>query len=216
MRRHLLASTLFAGVSLFALPVAAQVSQPAEAAPNVQDETAEQPATDVIVTGSRIARPDLTTASPVNVVSQAEIQFRQPASADDLLRSLPAVRPNLGRGVNNGSDGSSSIDLRGIGTNRTLVLLDGRRIVPFGLDNVVDTNVIPIALLERVDVVTGGASTVYGADAVAGVVNFITRRNFSGAEAQAQYGISDRGDGRQFKADLTIGSNLADDKGNVV
>lgn len=216
MRRHLLASTLFVGAHLAALPAHAQVSQPAEAAPNVQDETAEQPATDVIVTGSRIARPDLTTASPVNVVGQAEIQFRQPASADDLLRSLPAVRPNLGRGVNNGSDGSSSIDLRGIGTNRTLVLLDGRRIVPFGLDNVVDTNVIPIALLERVDVVTGGASTVYGADAVAGVVNFITRRNFSGAEAQAQYGISDRGDARQYKADLTIGSNLADDKGNVV
>lgn len=216
IRRYLLASTLLMGAFTAASGASAQVTQPAEAAPEVKEETTQQADADVVVTGSRIARPDLTTASPVNVVSGAEIAFRQPATADDLLRSLPAVRPNLGRAVNNGSDGSSSLDLRGIGTNRTLVLLDGRRIVPFGLDNIVDTNVIPVALLERVDVVTGGASTVYGADAVAGVVNFITKRNFTGFDARAQYGISERGDARQFKADLTIGANLADDRGNVV
>ena len=215
IRCALLASTLLAGVHL-ASPAAAQVSQPAEATPPVREGTTEDGTADVVVTGTRIARPDLTTASPVNVVSLQEIQFRQPATADDLLRTLPAIRPNLGRAVNNGSDGSASIDLRGIGTNRTLVLIDGRRVVPFGLDNIVDTNVVPVALLERVEVVTGGASTVYGADAVAGVVNFITRRNFEGFAGQAQYGISDRGDASQFKADLTIGSNLADDKGNVV
>lgn len=215
MRRHLLASTLIASAFIGANPALAQVTTPAEATPPVQDDSTGS-GLDVVVTGSRIARPDLTTASPVNVVNQQEIQLRQPATAEELLRDLPSIRPNLGPAVNNGSDGSSSLDLRGMGTNRTLVLLDGRRIVPFGLDNIVDTNVIPVALLERVDVVTGGASTVYGADAVAGVVNFITRRNFSGLDLSAQYGVSERGDTPRFKVDLTMGGNLADGKGNVV
>ena len=181
--------------------------------PPVQDAT---PAIDVVVTGTRISRSDLQVASPLTVVGQQEIQFRQANTAEELLRDLPSVRPNLGPAVNNGSDGSSSIDLRGIGSNRTLVLLDGRRVVPFGLDNVVDLNVLPISVLDRVDVFTGGASSTYGADAVAGVVNFVTKRNFSGVDGSVNYRITERGDAAQRRASLMIGANLDEDRGNVM
>lgn len=211
-RAHLLCSTLLIGAA--ALPTAA-AAQDTAAAP------AEE-ATEVVVTGTLIQRPDLQISSPVTVVGAEEIGFKQPNTAEDLLRDLPAVRPALGPSVNNGGDGSSTVDLRGLnqaGTNtsqRTLVLLDGRRIVPFGLDGFTDLNNIPIALVERVDVLTGGASTVYGADAVAGAVNFVTKRDFRGIDASASYRISERGDGRQFRADVVIGAGFDDDRGNVV
>jgi len=196
------------GAAMFSTPLYAQAADPVEAAPDAEEA--------IIVTGTRIARPDLEVTSPVNVIGAEEIGLRQPNAAEDLLRDLPSVRPSLGPGVNNGGDGSSSVDLRGLGTNRTLVILDGRRIVPFGLDGVVDLNVIPVGLVERVDVVTGGASSVYGADAVAGVVNFITRRNFSGIDVSANYRVSERGDAVQYRADLLVGANLDDGRGNVV
>lgn len=214
-RRRLLATTFFVSACIAASPAIAQVTQPVEASPDTATEQTK-PNEEVIVTGTRIGRPDLTTASPVKVIGQEEIQFRQPATAEELIRNLPSVRPSIGPAVNNGGDGSTSVDLRGIGTNRTLVLLDGRRIVPFGLDNVVDLNTIPLPLVERVDVVTGGASSVYGADAVAGVVNYITKRDFSGVEADVQYGISEDGDAKRFRSSLLIGANSQDGKGNVV
>lgn len=171
---------------------------------------------DIVVTGSRIARPDLQVASPVRVVGADEIKARAPTTAEELLRDQPSVRPNSGPGVNNGSDGSASIDLRGIGPNRTLVLLDGRRIVPFGLDGVTDLNTIPVALIERVDVVTGGASSVYGADAVAGVVNFVMKRDFTGVDLNGSYRITERGDAATYNADLTLGASFDDGRGNAV
>lgn len=202
----LCAAPLVLSVALVASPAFAQDAE----------DAAEAPAGEIVVTGTRIARPDLEITSPVNVIGTEEINLRQPNSAEDLLRDLPSVRPSLGPGVNNGSDGSASVNLRGLGDNRTLVILDGRRIVPFGLDGIVDLNVIPTGLVERVDVVTGGASSVYGADAVAGVVNFITRRDFAGFEASGNYRISERGDASQYRADLLIGANLDDGRGNVV
>lgn len=214
-RGRLLASSLIAGAALFATSAHAQVTQPVEASPEAQAENAK-PTDEVIVTGSRIGRPDLETASPVNVIGQGEISFRQPGTAEELLRDLPSIRPSIGPGVNNGSDGSATLNLRGIGEQRTLVLLDGRRVVPFGLDGLTDTNTIPVGLLDRVDVVTGGASSVYGADAVAGVVNFITKRDFAGIDAQANYRVSERGDATRFRGDLLVGGNFADGKGNAV
>jgi iron complex outermembrane receptor protein len=215
MRRHLLASTLITGIFAATTPAFAQVTEPVETSLDAQVED-QKPDTEIVVTGSRIGRPDLETSSPVNVVGQQEILLRQPGTAEELLRTLPSVRPSIGPGVNNGSDGSATINLRGIGDNRSLVLLDGRRIVPFGLDNLTDTNVIPVGLIERVDIVTGGASSVYGADAVAGVVNFITKRDFSGVEGTSNYRISQRGDAARYRGDILIGANLADGKGNVV
>lgn len=215
LRCRLLASTLFVGAFIGATPALSQVAEPVEVAPEAQ-ATSDAPANDIVVTGSRIGRPDLETASPVNVIGQQELLLRQPGTAEELLRTLPSVRPSLGPGVNNGSDGSATINLRGIGDNRTLVLLDGRRIVPFGLDNLTDTNVIPVGLIDRVDIVTGGASSVYGADAVAGVVNFVTKRDFQGVEATSNYRISERGDTARYRGDILFGANLADGKGNVV
>ena len=182
----------------------------------VADPEADANSEDIVVTGSHIQRPDLEVASPVAVINAEEISLKQVNSAEDLLHDLPSVRPSIGPAVNNGSDGSASVDLRGIGSNRTLVLLNSRRIVPFGLDGVTDLNVVPVALIDRVDVVTGGASSTYGADAVAGVVNFVTKRNFSGADLSANYRISDRGDAKQYQVTLTVGGNFADDRGNIV
>lgn len=209
-RNLLLGSTFLVG--LMASPSFAQVTEVTETGVQETTDSGET----IVVTGSRISRPDLELASPVNVVSLQELRFRQPGTADDVLRTLPGVRPAIGAGVNNGSDGSSTLDLRGLGAQRSLVLIDGRRVVPYGLDGLTDTNNVPLALLERIEVLTGGASSTYGADAVAGVANFITRRDFSGIEASSSYRISERGDAGRFLADLTIGGNFADGRGNVV
>lgn len=217
--RLLISTSLIAAAVAFAAPAWGQVAEPVEGTdPETSADLGAPPEEqgDIVITGSRIARPDLEVSSPVNVVSQEEIRDRQPNTAEDLLRDLPSVRPNLGPAVNNGGTGAANVDLRGIGTNRTLVLLDGRRLVPFGLDGTVDLNVIPVGLVDRVDVVTGGASSVYGADAVAGVVNFVTRRNFTGFDMQANYRIAQRGDAAEFRADALIGANFADERGNVV
>ena len=170
---------------------------------------------DIVVTGSRIARRDLEVASPVSVVGAQEISDRQPLTAEDLLRDLPSVRPANGPSVNITSTGSSTIDLRGIGVNRTLVLVDGRRVVPYSMDGVVDLNSIPIGLVERVDVVTGGASTVYGADAVAGVINFVLKHRYQGLQASFNNRITDRGDAGQRRVDLVAGTDFADGRGNI-
>lgn len=177
--------------------------------------TAESSET-IIVTGTRIARPNIEQSSPVSVIDEAELGFRQPLAAEEFLRELPGVAPNIGPAVNNGTNGSAQIDLRGLGANRNLVLMDGRRVVPATTAGVVDLNNIPVALIERVDVLTGGASTQYGADAIAGVVNFITRRNFTGVDSSSTIGLAEEGDGRIFRTDLTLGASFDDGRGNAV
>jgi iron complex outermembrane recepter protein len=169
----------------------------------------------IVVTGSRIARTNLELSSPVNVIGAEEIQFRQPTSIEDVLRQLPGSVPGLGSAVNNGSNGTATFNLRGLGTNRNLVLINSRRVVPAGTNGVVDLNILPVALLERSEVLTGGASSVYGADAITGVLNFITKRNFTGLQLDSSYGITERGDGQSFKTDLTIGADLDGGRGNV-
>ncbi|MGM9482552.1 TonB-dependent receptor domain-containing protein [Roseateles sp. NT4] len=180
-----------------------------------QEATAEK-LERIEITGSRIKSVGAESSSPITSVGKEDISIKQPVAVEELVRGLPAAYPAIGPNVNNGSNGTASIDLRGMGSNRTLVLINSKRIVPATLGGVVDTNTIPVSLLERVDLVTGGASAVYGADAVAGVVNFITKRNFSGVEATALYSASEKGDAQRYKNDLTVGANLADGKGNVV
>ena len=169
----------------------------------------------VEVTGSRIKSIGASSTSPITSVTADEINATQPIAVEEVLRGLPAAIPAIGPNTNNGSGGGATIDLRGLGTNRTLVLINGRRMVPFNLAGVVDTNSIPIALLERIDLFTGGASAVYGADAVAGVVNFVLRKNFQGVEASTSYGISEQNDAKRTRSDLTVGASLADGRGNV-
>lgn len=206
LRRNLLATTIIAG-SLASAPAFAQGTTPAPAA---EEDT-------IIVTGTLIANPNLTSSSPVTAVGREELQLRQTNTAEQILREIPGVIPGNGQQVNNGqSSAGSTLNLRGLGSNRNIILLDGMRTVPANFNGTVDLNNIPIALLERVDVLTGGASTTYGADAVSGVVNFITKRDFAGFEATISNQITQKGDGNIFRVDLTMGANFDDGRGNAV
>jgi iron complex outermembrane recepter protein len=146
----------------------------------------------VEITGSRIKSIGGTSSSPITSVGKADIETTQPVAVEELVRGLPSAYPAIGPNINNGSNGTASIDLRGMGSNRTLVLFNGKRIVPATLGGVVDTNTVPVSLLERVDLVTGGASAVFGADAVAGVVDFRMKKNFTGVEASTLYMLEPR------------------------
>ena len=208
MREALLASTIIGGVALTGLAVTPAVAQTAE-----QETTEVQ---SIVVTGSRIRQPGYEASSPISSVGAEEISFKQPTAVEELVKELPASVPAVGAGTNNGSGGGATVNLRGLGANRTLVMINGRRVVPFNMSGIVDTNVIPVALVERIDVVSGGASAVYGADAVAGVVNFVLKSNFEGIELASSYGISEEGDTARRKVDVTVGGNFADDRGNAV
>ncbi|MEI6487137.1 MAG: TonB-dependent receptor [Sphingomonadales bacterium] len=209
-RRALIGSSALVAVAMLAnAPAFAQEKTAAAAA------TADEEGT-IVVTGSLIKNPNLQLSSPVNVVSEQTIAARQINNAEELLRDLPGVVPAIGSAVNNGNGGAATLNLRGLGSQRNLALIDGDRIVPFGSGGVFDLNNVPLALVSRVDVLTGGASTTYGADAVSGVVNFVTKQNFTGLDARVSYGITERGDGNRFRADLTLGGDFADGKGNAV
>jgi outer membrane receptor protein involved in Fe transport len=170
----------------------------------------------IVVTGSLIKNPNLDRSSPVTVVGADEIDLQQSNVAEELLREIPGIVPNVGSSVNNGNGGASFVDLRGLGPNRNIVLLDGQRLVPADLTGQFDLNNVPLALIERVDVLTGGASTTYGADAVSGVVNFITKRDFTGVELNGGYGLTERGDGQTLRLDMTMGAGFDDGRGNIV
>jgi outer membrane receptor protein involved in Fe transport len=205
LRRNLLATTIIAG-SLMSAPAFAQA--PAATTPADEDT--------IVVTGSLISNPNLAQSSPVLVTTSEEIALRQNNVAEEVLRDIPGVVPNIGSAVNNGNGGASYVDLRGLGSNRNVVLLDGNRIAPSGLVGRVDLNNIPLALVDRVDALTGGASTTYGADAISGVVNFITKRDFSGVEISVGEKITEKGDGNYLRTDVTIGGNFDEGKGNAV
>lgn len=201
-KTNLLLGTLLSGAMLsVAVPSFAQDT-------SVDDE--------VIVTGSRIQNnPNMELSSPVSTVDSAEFGISQTNVAEELLRELPSTIPSIGSAVNNGNGGSSFVNLRGIGSNRNLVLLDGRRFVPADTTGRVDLNSIPLAVLERSDILTGGATTTYGADAISGVVNFVTKRDFEGAELTLSQQLTEQGDGEVQRADLTVGANFDDGRGNA-
>ena len=199
------------GIALLAQPAMAQVATEDE-----ESVDSSAPAGAIVVTGSRISNPNLELASPVSVVSSEDLELAQTNVAEEFLRELPSAVPSTGSAVNNGNGGSSFVNLRGIGSNRNLVLLDGRRFTPADTTGRVDLNNIPLAIIERTEVLTGGATTTYGADAIGGVVNFITKRDFEGMEFTASEQITEEGDGNVFRADLTLGANFDDGRGNAV
>src|SRR5512141_1119177 len=164
----------------------------------------------IVVTGSNIRRVDIETANPVVTIDKAAIQQSGKLTLGDLVQDLPAVTgPVTNPRVNNGGGtGASTISLRGLGSARTLVLVNGHRV------NYVDVNTIPVSAIERIEVLTDGASSVYGSDAVAGVVNFILRSNYQGAEVSAAYGISDRDDAQRQGYHFTFGQTT--DKGSLM
>ena len=210
------------GLALVAQPAMAQVAtDDVECGPGfAQGEdgacTPVAPTEAIVVTGSRISNPNLELASPVSVVSSDELELAQTNVAEEFLRELPSAVPSVGSAVNNGNGGASFVNLRGIGSVRNLVLLDGRRFTPADTTGRVDLNNIPLAVIERTEVLTGGATTTYGADAIGGVVNFITKRDFEGLEATASQQITEEGDGNVFRTDVTIGANFDDGRGNAV
>jgi iron complex outermembrane recepter protein len=231
-----------AAVSLCTLPAVAQQT-PAVTAPDTT-------LTEIVVTGSRIAAPNEVSTSPIAVLSSKYIEVSGKTDLNDLLMQLPQNFNNsLGQDLGNttsgltGAGGVATADLRGLGPNRTLVLVDGRRLgqgSPYTLiqSPAPDLDQIPAGLVERVEVVTGGASAAYGSDAIAGVVNFIMKRNFEGFQLDGQYAEDQHNnndtfvqnivrqagitpptgsitDGRQRSFDLLMGTNFADGKGNV-
>jgi outer membrane receptor protein involved in Fe transport len=177
------------------------------------DDTVET----VVVTGSRIPNRDYMSDSPISTVSAENLQTTGALEVTDIFQSLPQVVPSFSSGSNNPpSNGEQKVDLRGLGPNRNVVLMDGRRIAPSDDDGTVDLQTIPQALISRVEVITGGASAVYGADAITGVVNFIMKDDFSGVALDAKYGISGKGDNIENAESAAIGGNFADGKGNAV
>ncbi|MDB5689015.1 MAG: TonB-dependent receptor [Sphingomonas bacterium] len=173
----------------------------------------------IVVTGSRIARSGFTAPTPLTTLGAGDLENRAATNIADVLTVLPSFASGTTPNSTNHtsiSSGANLVDLRGLGTTRTLVLVDGRRFIPSTIQGRIDLNAIPASLIERAEVVTGGASAAWGSDAIAGVVNLIFKKKQTGIEGSIQYGISDYNDGKQYRAALNIGTNFADDRGNVV
>ncbi|HWH17928.1 MAG TPA: TonB-dependent receptor [Allosphingosinicella sp.] len=220
-RRHLLASTLLMGAAAFgAAPAWAQVAddnQPENAVEATIDPDAQanEGTESIVVTGSRIRRPDLTSTSPVAVVQDEEFQLSGSVNVEQVLNTLPQVVPGVTGFSNNPGNGAVTLNLRNLGSIRTLVLVNGRRWMFYDVSQVPDLNTIPQFMLESVDVVTGGASAVYGSDAIAGVVNFRLRQDLEGVHLGGLYALTEEGDGARYTVDGAIGAGFADGRGNV-
>ncbi len=186
-----------------------------------QEKPDEKSMDEVVVTGSRIARPNLESPVPVTTISSEELFQTGTTSVGDLLNDLPALRSTFSQSNSSrflGTTGLNLLDLRGLGTQRTLVLVNGRRHVGADiLSNAVspDVNTFPTDLIERIDVVTGGNSAVYGSDAIAGVVNFVLKKDFTGLQFRGQGGTSDEGDAGNYYGSILGGTNFMDDRGNI-
>jgi iron complex outermembrane recepter protein len=204
--------SLAAQVSLIAIIAGTSTTAFAQATPI---EAAPREAELVIVTGSRIPRPDLTSTSPVSVTSAEQISLDRSVTIEDISSKLPQLAGGV-KSTAVGSDayGAQTLDLRNFGQNRTLVLINGTRATPFSFRNAVDVNAIPAAILKRVDVLTGGAAAVYGADAVAGVVNFVIDDEFEGLKVTGNYEYG-KGGGSAYGINAAYGLELGD-RGNLV
>jgi len=228
LRQRLLTTSLLVGVAALATPAYAQDAAPPPAPPptdapptDVQAnpsgpvEAQPTPSTsaqgapvqsgnDIIVTGTRIPQPNLTSAAPVTVVTNQDVKLTGTTRVEDLLGQLPSVGIGQSSGMSNGASGTAEVDLRYLGSKRTLTLVNGRRLTPgdpASTTQAADLNIIPASLIKRVEVLTGGASSVYGADAVAGVVNFIMDTNFTGIRFDGQYSFYQHNNRNPFVSD---------------
>ncbi|WP_297799677.1 TonB-dependent receptor [uncultured Brevundimonas sp.] len=204
-RERLLATSIIAGFT--ALGAAGMAHAQESETTQVQD---------IVVTGSRIVRQDYNAPSPVTTVTAETIELTSTLSVENLLNQLPSVvAGNMATSNNSGGESFATVDLRGLGTSRTLVIVNGERVPASSTTGVVDINSIPSALINRVEVVTGGASAVYGSDAVAGVVNFVLKDDYEGAEISASYAQSFDGYKPEFTINGLIGGNFANGRGNM-
>ena len=171
---------------------------------------------EIVVTGSRIVRRDAYAPSPITTIDREALSYSGQATLEESLNQLPQVTPDVGRTSNNPGGGKSLVNLRGLGPDRNLVLLNGRRVAPTGMGSAVDLNNLPKVLIDRVEIITGGAAAVYGSDAVAGVVNFITRKDFEGLAFEASGYSTERGDAETYDANMTWGRDLGNGAGHIV
>ncbi|HEX6073174.1 MAG TPA: TonB-dependent receptor [Sphingomicrobium sp.] len=243
-KTSLLATTLLAGVAIATPALAQEATAPvcppgtpagtngcvapdtanaAAQAPVAQVAPAPEPASSeqIVVTGSRIVSPNIVSLAPVQVVGEQDIDRAAAINVQEVLLENPAFGTPALSTTNSAfltsGAGTATVDLRDFGSNRTLVLINNRRVVGgIGGSPIVDLNTIPTQFIERVDILTGGASSLYGSDAVAGVVNFIYKRNFEGLLMEGQYGITQRGDYPRYQVSATAGANVADGRGNVM
>jgi iron complex outermembrane receptor protein len=177
------------------------------AAPKEEEEVEE-----IVVTGTRIGRSNLESYAHIAVVSSEDIKMSGASTINEILDKLPSITlGGINRQINNGGNGYAALDLRNMGPGRVLILINGRRMVGGGF---VDVNNVPVEMIERVEILLDGASAVYGSDAVAGVINFILRKDFQGFRADVSGGITDKGDGEEIGVSTTMGGNF--DKGNIV
>ena len=205
--------TLFMSTALSA----AVLTGGAAVAQTAGDEAQAEPTDLIVVTGSRLVRRDLVAPSPVTTVDQAQIEKSGSVTLEQTLNEFPQLNPDNTSTTNqSGGTGVLSADLRGLGAVRTLVLVDGRRFIPADETGLVDLATVPDLLIDRVEIITGGASAVYGSDAISGAVNFILKDDFEGAEARYQYGETGEGDGQTHKLDFLLGVNAPDGRGNIV
>src|SRR5690554_2884344 len=178
---------------------------------------------EVVVTGSRIVRRDYQSNSPIVTVDKEAFEQQTGLNVEAYLNQLPQYNPAASPVTSQGdvqitpvnSVDIASISLRGFGPNRSLVLVDGKRQVPINALMVTDVNSVPSALIARVETITGGASAVYGADAVGGVTNFILRNDFEGFDIDLQHGATQEGDGEESRIAIVLGTNFNDGRGNV-
>lgn len=198
----------------------ARADEAAAAAPQQPaSEPTPEPTGEIIVTGSRIARRDLEAPTPTKVLGVEALEARGATSIGEFLNEVPSFRNSQGPQTATSATvgtGQFSPDLRALGVIRTLTLVDSRRFVPSAATGQVDLNLIPQVLVDRIDVVTGGASAAYGSDAVAGVVNVILNKRLQGFKGDVSVGISDYGDAREVRAALAWGSGFAGDRGHIV
>jgi outer membrane receptor protein involved in Fe transport len=201
-------------------PAPAPVDQPPSLTDDELKKLAEQEAKEevITVTGSTIERKTLTTPAPLTILSRDDLNASGRATVGDIIQQLPAQSNAINAQFNNGGDGSTRVNIRGLGAARTLTLVNGRRVVPGGngANASVDLNAIPLAVIERVEVLKDGASAIYGSDAVGGVVNIITRTDFDGTEASLYSGGTQKGDGFTYDASIVIGHNADNKKGNII
>ena len=214
--------SLWSSVAATALVANAASAQDTTPLDSVSEGDASDTANRIVVTGSRISRRDFEANSPILSVDEALLEQSSTSAIESNLNKLPQFVPD--KTPTQGGDiqptaqntpGSATISLRGIGSNRNLVLIDGRRATPANASGVVDINTIPAAAIERVEIISGGASSTYGADAVGGVVNFILKKNFQGLELDGRAGVTQEGDNFEYQLSGIIGSDFDDGRGNV-
>jgi iron complex outermembrane receptor protein len=215
LRAQASAKILFS--SGFALAVLSLLAASSSAADTTAATASSDEIAEVVVTGSLIADPNHQSASPIVITTATDLQQSGAVTLESALNQLPMFSPT-GTSANGGqgAGGHATLNLHGLGSNRNLVLLDGRRLPPADITGDVDINLIPDSILSGVQTITGGASAVYGSDAMSGVVNFITIKDFEGVAADAQYGNSFRSDLGQTAVSLAFGGKFADDKGHIL